>query len=259
MNLEAYRTDINLRVRQETHAEYTVGKPLEDLVDTALELEPHEALLDVGTANGAFPIRLSQKHTGRLVGLDFSSGMIALAKAQNTKVEFLEGDAVLLPFTDQSFDVVTARHMLYHVSNIEKALLEAKRVLKPNGRFLALTNADGYLADYWDVIEAQLGSKLVFRNFFLEHRSPKYFHTDLFQHIKSVFGAAKLEVIDQFLEFPNANAPLAYWNSMQAGFDIPTDAWADATALLEVAFSQKCQMGSWRIWKGIAFIQATLE
>ncbi len=143
MNLEAsYRTDVNLRIRQETHAKFTIGQPLEDLVDSALKLEPHESLLDIGTANGAFPIRLSQKHIGRLVGLDFSSGMIALAQAQNANVEFLEADAMKLPFGDQSFDVVTARHMLYHVPNIEKALLEVKRVLKPNGRFLALTNKE---------------------------------------------------------------------------------------------------------------------
>ncbi len=259
MNLEAtYRTDANLRIRQETHAKFTVGLPLEDLVDNALQLEPLKDLLDVGTANGAFPIRLRQAgHKGRLVGLDFSSGMIEQAKSNSTNIEFIVGNAMELPFPNHSFDVITARHMLYHVPDINKALLEIKRVLKPDGRFLALTNADGYLQDYWRVIRMVLGKNSAFQGFLEEHSHPKYFHSDLLQQIKNVFGQVHLEVVDQFLEFTDVTAPMAYWNSMQTGFEVPQAAWADATMQLETAFGAYLSGQNWRIWKGISFITAT--
>jgi ubiquinone/menaquinone biosynthesis C-methylase UbiE len=258
-NLEAqYSSDQHLQTRMATHAKYTVGQPLEDLVDMALQLETKESLLDIGTASGAFPIRLRhQGHTGRLVGLDFSSGMINKAKAKGQDVEFIYGNATELPFADHSFDLVTARHMLYHVPDIKKALLEAKRVLKPNGRFLALTNADGYLADYWSIIQETLQHNSAFDFFIQEHLSSKYFHADLIKQIKAVFESAKLQIIDQHLEFRDELAPLAYWNSMQSGFEISAEAWRDATAQLKIAFSKQIQVQTWRIWKGIAFIQAT--
>jgi ubiquinone/menaquinone biosynthesis C-methylase UbiE len=259
MNLERqYRSDADLRIRQETHAKFTVGLPLEDLVDNALQLEPDQDLLDVGTANGAFPIRLHQAgHKGRLIGLDFSNGMIASAKSKNTNVEFIVGNAIDLPFPNHSFDVITARHMLYHVPDINKALLEIKRVLKPSGRFLALTNADGYLHDYWHVIRSVLDKNPAFQGFLEEHSNPKYFHSELVQQIKSVFGHVHLEVVDQFLEFPDITAPLAYWNSMQAGFEVPQATWVEATGQLETAFGACISSQNWQIWKGIAFMKAT--
>ncbi len=223
-----------------------------------MALNPNESLLDIGTANGAFPIRLrNQGHIGRLVGLDFSEGMIELAQSHHADVEFLQGNAMELPCNEHSFDIVTARHMLYHVPDITKALLEATRVLRPRGRFLALTNSDGYLADYWAVIEETLKHNQEFEFFIKEHLTPKYFHSDLVQQISSVFSHAELKVIDQYLEFTDSDAPLAYWNSMQTGFEIPIEAWAEATTQLKTAFSRQVQNKTWRIWKGIAFISAT--
>ena len=95
----------------------------------------------------------------------------------------------------------------------------------------------------------------IFDYFIKEHLTAKYFHTELVQHINSVFKNPELKIIDQYLEFSDIDAPLAYWNSMQSGFDIPIAAWSDATALLQAAFIR--QTKPWRIWKGIAFIRAT--
>ena len=94
-----------------------------------------------------FAIRRSG-HRGRLVGVDTSPGMIAKANSANGNVEFLQADAQSLPFPDASFDVVTARHMLYHVADIPLALREAHRVLRPAGRFLAVTNIRDNFGEY---------------------------------------------------------------------------------------------------------------
>jgi ubiquinone/menaquinone biosynthesis C-methylase UbiE len=250
-----YATDENLRIRQQTHANYTVGQPREPWLDALLALEPDAALLDVGTANGAFPIRLRQAgHRGRLVGVDLSHGMIELAQAQAKTIEFLQANAIALPFPDSSFDVVTARHMLYHVPDIQKALLEFRRVLKSNGTLFALTNADGYLADYWAVILETLNKMHELSAFLSEITSPKFFHNDLWQHIKSVFGETELCLKTQHLEFTNAAQPLAYWNSIQAGSNIEPAVWQTASQKLEQAFATKTQT-PWCIQKSIALLK----
>ena len=55
-----------------------------------------------------------------------------------TGIEWLAGDAETLPFADRSFDLYTIAFGLRNVTRIERALAEARRVLKPGGRFLCL-------------------------------------------------------------------------------------------------------------------------
>lgn len=129
-----YASADGLRARQEVHRLYTVGPTLEGAVDAALPLVGTESLLDVGTGSGDFPARLLyQGHTGRLVGVDVVAGMVERAKAAHPCLEFVLADAMALPFADSSFDVVSARHMIYHVPNPNQALEEFLRVLKPGG------------------------------------------------------------------------------------------------------------------------------
>lgn len=45
-----------------------------------------------------------------------------------------------IPYEDETFDVIIARHMLYHVPDIDKAICEVRRVLKPDGKFYVSTN-----------------------------------------------------------------------------------------------------------------------
>ena len=66
---------------------------------------------------------------GRALALD--DGILA-------GIEWLCGDAEALPFADRSFDLYTIAFGLRNVTRIERALAEARRVLKPGGRFLCL-------------------------------------------------------------------------------------------------------------------------
>jgi SAM-dependent methyltransferase len=255
---QQYQTNADLRTRQETHRLYTVGRPLEALVDECLQLEQYEALLDVGTATGDFPGRLRlEGHTGRLTGLDFSAGMIEKARASHQGVEFVQGDAMALPFEDSSFDIVTARHMLYHVPDIRAALLEVRRVLRPDGRFLAVTNADGYFADYWQLARDALIEESPFDAFIAEMTSPRFYHGELETLIREVFGHAQLEVKDQFLEFPDVAPVMAYWDSAQNGSGVSSADWSVGRERFARALESKFDGGPWRVWKGVALIRAT--
>lgn len=136
----AYADDENFRIRHETHEQYTV--PRVDFRAWALsriEWRGDEQVLDVGCGPGMYAASLREMLPDvRYYGLDFSAGMLAkhpLPRAVTV------GDGQNLPFPDHHFDVVMANHMLYHVPDIERALEEFRRVLKPDGVLLAATNS----------------------------------------------------------------------------------------------------------------------
>lgn len=87
-------------------------------------------LLEVGCGTGLVLAKLAP-HAASVVGVDLSPGMLALARERGLQVH--EGSATALPFDDASFDVVCSFKVLAHVPDIEAALREVARVLKPGG------------------------------------------------------------------------------------------------------------------------------
>jgi len=67
-------------------------------------------------------------------GLDFSSAMLAVARASHQGVEFVEGDAEAPPFPDGAFDAVVSNFGIHHVPRPALALTAAHRVLRAGGR-----------------------------------------------------------------------------------------------------------------------------
>jgi SAM-dependent methyltransferase len=67
-------------------------------------------------------------------GLDFSPAMLEVARATHPALHFAEGDAEAMPFPDGAFDAVVSNFGVHHVPRPERALAEARRVLRPGGR-----------------------------------------------------------------------------------------------------------------------------
>ena len=255
-----YETDQHLQTRIRTHQLYSVGTNLEEGVDQVLKLESQESLLDIGTGPGNFPTHLRiSGHTGRLVGVDFSSGMLEVARAKTDQVEWLQGNAMELPFADSSFDVVTARHMLYHVPDMNKALQEAKRVLKPNGRFLAVTNDDGYMLEFWNTVIEAVRDDSEFAFLIHEMLNPKIFAAHLEQQIQAVFGNTHFTRLEATLEFPDIQPVLDYWDSIQPSYDISDTAWTRGREALSRVLETRFANGVWRVPKNVAIITAQAQ
>lgn len=101
-----------------------------------------DTALDICCGTGDITERLERAVTpsGTVTGLDFSTGMLQVAQSRfpRTNGQFIRGDAMILPFKDNSQDVVTVGFGLRNLVNINACLAEVLRVLKPGGRFLSL-------------------------------------------------------------------------------------------------------------------------
>lgn len=110
------------------------------LIDMAT-IHTGERALDVCCGTGDLAMRL-ERAGAQVTGMDFSGEMLAVAKRRSEKigagVHWMEGDAMHLPFADESFDVVTVGYGLRNLSSWEAGLAEMWRVAKPGGRLLVL-------------------------------------------------------------------------------------------------------------------------
>lgn len=102
-----------------------------------------ERIIDVGCGPGllAYELAAAVGNKGRIIGVDTSAPMIALAErrcADLPQVEFVECDATNLTIDDESADVVTCIQVLLYVADVENALKEMFRVLKPGGRVIIM-------------------------------------------------------------------------------------------------------------------------
>ncbi|GEA19447.1 bifunctional demethylmenaquinone methyltransferase/2-methoxy-6-polyprenyl-1,4-benzoquinol methylase UbiE [Moorella sp. E306M] len=109
-------------------------------------LAPGNKALDVCCGTGMLSLELARAVApgGQVVGLDFAPGMLEVARRRLAAspyghlVQLVEGNAMDLPFPDNTFDCATIAFGLRNLPDIKRGLAEMRRVVRPGGRVVSL-------------------------------------------------------------------------------------------------------------------------
>ncbi len=206
-----YADSEKLRIRAETHRLYSERQ--DDFAAWVLgHVAPAsgQALLDVGCGHGAYHAALCASGV-RIVGVDASLGMVREARRHaldgGLVVSVAQGSAEAIPLRDGAFDRVLAAHMLYHVPDQARALRELRRVLRPGGRVVLVTNIaqpSPRMLEIHTSAARQLGLGAT-------DRIDARFSMDELPLVRSVFPDAQRHVREDAFIFPTSDAVMRYY------------------------------------------------
>jgi ArsR family transcriptional regulator len=122
--------------------DYVPGKSWKSLAEALLRLMPPMAIADLGAGEGAFSLLLAQR-AKKVIAVDSSARMIDVGRAQALRhgidnVEYRLGDMEEIPIADGEVDLVFFSQSLHHALHPERAVHEARRILRPGGRVVIL-------------------------------------------------------------------------------------------------------------------------
>jgi ubiquinone/menaquinone biosynthesis C-methylase UbiE len=137
--------DLRLAARQDRFSSIPEMVAQRVFVRAALALRPGERVIEIGCGNGWLACEMAAEvgGSGHVVGADISADMVAMAnvlveRAGHINVEIVSADATDLPFPDGSFDAAAVVQCFCLVPDVEGAIAELFRVLRPGGRAVIL-------------------------------------------------------------------------------------------------------------------------
>jgi ubiquinone/menaquinone biosynthesis C-methylase UbiE len=208
-----YENADNLNVRIRLHEQFSANKQgWQSWLFERIAIPAGARLLELGCGTGNLWLENLERvpQDVEIILSDFSEGMLAQAQAALAKAvprfAFQVIDAQDIPFEDDSFDVVIANHMLYHIPDRPKALSGIRRVLKPEGRFYAATIGKTHMRELHQLMsrfDAQLGAwgQSAAEAFCLENGA---------EQIKACFAQVTLHRYPDSLRVTDADMLLAY-------------------------------------------------
>jgi SAM-dependent methyltransferase len=213
-----YAEEGNLETRRSVWRPGPSGVDPLDLVVEAVRaaLPMHRGMpdvLEVGCGTGAFAARVADQVPGiALLAVDQSPRFVELTRGRGVPAQVQDVQHLLAP--DASYDVVLALWMLYHVPDLDRGLAEVRRVLRPRGRFVAVTNGDEHVAD----LRREAGGDAVRTTFSAENGEGS-----LLRH----FATVTRQDVETRAVFPDRDAALAYLRSSHEDVDwsLPADGW----------------------------------
>lgn len=181
-----------------------------------LALPPELRWLDVGCGNGAFTELIADRCTpSEVQGIDPSEGQLAFARTRPAAqvAKFHQGDAMALPFADDTFDVATMALVIFFVPEPPKGVAEMARVVAPGGTVASYTwdiFGDGFPLD-------RIGNQLRAMGF--SPPMPPSADASRMDRLRELWSSAGLESIDTKVikvqrVFPNFDD---YWSTTASG------------------------------------------
>jgi SAM-dependent methyltransferase len=123
-----------------------IGRRLNRLAFDLLAPKPGEALLEVGFGGGALLERLAAAEPGRLVGVDWSSEIVA--RERKSRAEVVKAEASSLPFENDSLDGLVSVSVLHFWPDLNPPLREMARVLRRSGRLVLVFECEDSLRSW---------------------------------------------------------------------------------------------------------------
>jgi SAM-dependent methyltransferase len=147
-----YSDERDLQIRARVFRGADEGDDPQEVLLATVADEPAGRLLEVGSGTGELAGRLARLPGCTVVAVDSSPRMVQLTRQRIGAA--VEADVRSLPFPGGSFDCAVAAWMLYHVAEIDSAVAELARVLRPGGRLVAAAPMLDNLHELWDLLGA---------------------------------------------------------------------------------------------------------
>jgi SAM-dependent methyltransferase len=201
-----YAQEHGLAVRRDSQLRFREGPDAFDVAFVAVaEAEPRR-VLEVGCGMGNFAERVARETSAEVIATDLSPRMVELARERGLDARV--ADVQQLPFGNDEFDCAVANAMLYHVEDLDRALIELARVLEPGGRFVAVTIGAEHMGELWELV----GYRLPERPFSRENGA---------EHLGRHFREVRRQDVDAELVFPDSSAVHGYVESTIFSGEVP--------------------------------------
>jgi ubiquinone/menaquinone biosynthesis C-methylase UbiE len=215
LTTDQYKDASNLDARVVIHQRFSTNPYgwFRWVFDTLQKIPENAKILELGCGNGLlWKENASRIPAGWNITLsDLSSGMLDAAwrnlVVTGRAFQFQEIDAQSIPFEEETFDAVIANHMLYHVPDRDKAILETKRVLKHGGMFIATTVGENHMKEMMDWY-ARVHASKIWESF----ASPLTLENGL-EQLKTYFPNVTLSRYEDNLEVTDVEPIIAYVRS----------------------------------------------
>jgi len=243
-----YASPESLTTRINIHDQYGSNSlSFQRWVVSLVEWQGDERVLDVGCGVGTYvPVVAPQLNAGAYVGVDNSAELIERARSQSQdgrNVVFQVADAHCLPFPDQTFDIILANHVLYHV-RVHTALREVSRLLKSNGKLLAATNSERSMPEldalHRIALKVQTPMPSAFHAFSLESGR---------RLLSEFFGKVDMHTYEDTLRFRDPEPVVKYYAS---GWVYRTPEGTHDPSLARSEVGRRCQVVAEHVTKAIA-------
>lgn len=202
-----------------------------------LALKPGEAVLDIGSGPGFLVSEMADEVTdsGSVDGVDIAPAMLAIAAkrcADRPWISLQEAGATDLPFEEATFDAVVTVQVFEYVDDIDKALAEIMRVLKPGARALVIDSDMGSI-----VLNTADRSRMArVLEAWNEHMAHPYLPRTLARRMKQAGFALKacgvipllnIKHSPEYFSYPMAKMIAQFVSGRQGVTEAEAQAWAD--------------------------------